>query len=90
MQNTFITKKALLVATLALLAGGAQAAVDGAAMENFKKMDADGDGFVTAREAVSALITTEAFQAADVDKDGKLNTDEYAAAGLGKSESKAQ
>ncbi|MEW5789262.1 MAG: EF-hand domain-containing protein [Pseudomonadota bacterium] len=90
MQHTQFSKKVFIAAALGLMAGMAQAAVDDTAMDAFKKMDADGDGFVTAREAVSGLITTEAFAAADKDKDGKLNTDEYAAAGLGKPEAKAQ
>lgn len=94
MQTTFksrIQERALLIAALTALAWGmgtVQAADDTKAPDSFMKLDSDGDGFVSAREAVSARITTAVFDAADRDHDGKLNVDEFIAAGLGKAEAK--
>lgn len=80
-----ILEHALLVAALTALTWGAtaaQAAVESKAPEVFKKLDADGDGFLTAREAVTGMIATEVFIAADRDNNGRLDTEEYVAAGL--------
>ncbi len=89
--NSKIQERALLIAALTTLAWGApaaQAAVESTAPETFKKLDADGDGFVSAREAVIGMIATEVFIAADRDRDGKLDTEEYVTAGLEKYEPK--
>jgi len=51
-----------------------------AATETFNTFDADGDGYVTADEAVKAEIDSEAYVVADRDQDGKLSLDEFAAA----------
>jgi Ca2+-binding EF-hand superfamily protein len=91
--NSKIQESVLLIAILTGLTWGitsAQAAVDSAAPEAFKKLDIDGDGYVTAREAVSGELASEAFIAADRDKDGKLDTNEYVSSGLDKSGVKAQ
>lgn len=91
MQTTFyggIQVRVLLIALTALAFGAARAAEEGKAPDAFFKLDTDGDGFVSAREAVSAKITTDSFEAADRDHDGKLSVEEFAAAGLGKAEPK--
>lgn len=94
MQTTFkypARAGAILVATLAALAwgmGNVHAAVEIKAPESFLKLDTDGDGYVSAREAVTAMITTESFDAADKDHDGRLNPDEFLAAGLDKAEAR--
>ncbi len=96
MQTNFksrIQDRALLIAALTALAwgvGAAHAAVEIKAPESFLKLDTDGDGYVSAREAVSAMIATESFDAADRDHDGKLDTDEFVAAGLDKAETKTK
>lgn len=72
----------VLAAGLALSAGVVVAAVSSPApaQEEFLSVDANGDGFATLEEAVAALITTEAFDAADQNHDGKLDLAEYLAA----------
>lgn len=91
--NSKIRESATLLAVLAIVTWGgtsAHAAVEGSAPEAFKTMDVDGDGFVTAKEAISGKIATETFVAADRDHDDKLDRYEYMAAGLDKSEAKPQ
>lgn len=75
----------VLAVALVLSAGAAVAAVSGPApnQEEFLSVDANGDGFATLEEAVAALITTEAFDAADQNHDGKLDLAEYLAARQG-------
>jgi Ca2+-binding EF-hand superfamily protein len=78
-----MVESALVLTALTVLAWGAataQAAVVEAATETFKQFDVDGDGYVTAAEAVKAEIDSEAYVAADRDQDGKLSLDEFAAA----------
>jgi Ca2+-binding EF-hand superfamily protein len=79
-------ESALVLTTLTILAWGAtsaQAAVVDATTDNFKQLDADSDGYVTAAEAVRAELSSEAFLAADRDQDGKLSLEEFASAGMG-------
>lgn len=89
--NNRIRERALLIAALTALAwgmGSAHAAETVQAPDSFVKLDTDGDGFVSAREAVSAMITSAIFDAADRDHDGKLSVDEFMAAGLDKPQTK--
>jgi len=83
MQHSNLFKKALIAAALGMVAGVAQSAVDESAAEAFKKVDADGDGYVTVQEADTGLISKEIFMAADTNKDGKLDIEEFTIAGLG-------
>lgn len=62
---------AFAIATFATSSAFAQVA--------FEAVDADGDGMVTAEEAVAAGIGEDIFTAADGDGDGMLNADEFAA-----------
>ena len=87
-----IRNSALLFGILTVLTWGmtsAQAAVE-AVPEAFNTLDANGDGFVTAREADGGKIAAEVFVAADRDHDGKLDTYEYVSAGLVKEGAKPQ
>ena len=87
-----IRNSALLFGILTVLTWGmtsAQAAVE-AVPEAFNTLDANGDGFVTAREADGGKIAAEVFVAADRDHDGKLDTYEYLSAGLVKEGAKPQ
>lgn len=84
-----IRQRALLIAALTALSWGvdaAKGAVNTKGAESFLKLDSDGDGFSTAREAVAGRITTPTLQMADRDQDGKLSADEYRSAGLDKAD----
>jgi hypothetical protein len=48
------------------------------ATDNFKSLDANGDGKVSVKEAVKDKSLAEQFDAADINHDGMLSTDEYA------------
>lgn len=88
-----IRNSALLFGILTVLTWGmtsAQAAAVEAVPEAFDTLDANGDGFVTAREADGGKIAAEVFVAADRDHDGKLDTYEYVSAGLVKEGAKLQ
>jgi Ca2+-binding EF-hand superfamily protein len=78
-------ESALVLTTLTVLAWGAssaQAAIVDAVTETFKQLDADGDGHISAAEAVKAGILAEAFVAGDRDQDGKLSLEEFLSAGM--------
>jgi Ca2+-binding EF-hand superfamily protein len=92
-SNSKIRETALLCATLSILTWGAtatHAATTESVPEAFKKLDANGDGYVSAGEAESGKLASEIFVAADRDNDGKLDTYEFVSAGMEKEGAKPQ
>ena len=49
------------------------------AVELFKKLDADGDGFLIIKEVESKTDITENFEDGDANNDGKLDMNEFQA-----------
>lgn len=60
---------------------GVEAMVD--VQEEFKALDADGDGQLTLREYARAAVARREFAACDKDRDGKLTKEEFASFRLG-------
>ena len=61
----------------------AQAVSDAPALSaEFARLDADGDGYISRREALKDPEVVRTFRRADADKDGRLNQAEFATAQL--------
>lgn len=61
--------------------GGDSAAPQSQGASDFKKLDANADGYVSKDEAVADAALTSDFVKRDVDGDGKLSESEFAANG---------
>jgi hypothetical protein len=68
-------RQTIIVTSLSILFGSAFAAV---AVPDFKKMDANRDGFISSDESGAAPAVLENFSLLDRNADGKLSKEEYA------------
>jgi Ca2+-binding EF-hand superfamily protein len=72
-------KDFLIIAVLTLLPLGAYAAQSDTTRENFNKLDANQDGYISQQEAQADKQLTDDWSKADKNQDGQIDISEFSA-----------